>query len=90
MAFSLEFYDKHHKSDFQNKNRDYFSRVLEIGESLTKQYWQKISSNFIELGKHTEKLTLVFRKGFESFYGWSEILKFVDDKNNQLVLRVKF
>tara|TARA_R100000700_G_C3134787_1_gene118632 strand:+ start:214 stop:933 length:720 start_codon:yes stop_codon:yes gene_type:complete len=71
--------------DFQNKNRDYFSRVLEIGESLTKQYWQKISSNFIELGKHTKKLTLVFRKGFESFYGWSEILKFVDDNNNQYV-----
>lgn len=71
--------------DFHNKNRDYFSRGLEIGESLTKQYWQKISSNFIELGKHTKKLTLVFRKGFESFYGWSEILKFVDDKKNQYV-----
>jgi hypothetical protein len=58
---------------------------LEILESKTKDFWVKVKSEFVELGNYVKELTLVFRHGFETQYGYSEIYKFVDDQSNQYV-----
>jgi len=58
---------------------------LEILESKTKDFWVKVKSDFVELGKYVKELTLVFKHGFETQYGYSEIFKFIDDQSNQYV-----
>lgn len=71
------------KSKYLNHTKTGFS--LEILESKTKDFWVKVKSDFVELGKHIKELTLIFKHGFETQYGYSEIFKFIDSQDNQYV-----
>ena len=70
---------------FQIKSINYYKRGLEILESKSSNFWIKLKADFVELGKHTKQLTLIFKHSFETQFGFSEIHKFIDDQNNQYV-----
>ena len=70
-------------SKYIKYTRDHLS--LEILESKTKDFWIKVNSDFVALGKCIKELTLLFKHGFETQYGYSQIFKFVDSQNNQYV-----
>lgn len=63
----------------------YRKTSIEYLQSKTQEFWVKLKSDFVELGKCVKELTLIFKHGFETQYGYSEIFKFIDSQDNQYV-----